>query len=78
MFDLSNFIAAVRHMAQVATPAIPATLEAGRALVELAQAIAPTLAEADQRKLQAALPALLERMNVHVDAAVADLTGGAQ
>lgn len=75
MFDLSNFIAAARHMAQVITPAIPASIDAGRALIALAEAVGPTLAEQDQRKLQAALPDLLAKMNADVDAAIEALKG---
>ena len=76
MFDLSNFIAAARHLAQVITPAIPASIEAGRALLDLAQAVQPTLAEDDQRQLQQALPALLVKMNADVDAAIDALKRG--
>jgi hypothetical protein len=75
MFDLSKLIAVVQTTAKAMVPGAPAAIEAGKAVLDLVQSVAPTLAETDQRKLQAALPPLLSKMNHNVDQAVRDLGG---
>ena len=71
----SSLLGLIEKVAVAAIPGAPAVIDAGKSLVELVQAVAPTLAEGDQRKLQEALPGLLAAMNSAVDQAIADLGG---
>ena len=73
--SIAKWIAAIKATANAIAPGIPATLEAANALLDLVQSVAPTLAQDDQRALQAVLPALIAKMNADVDRAVSDLTG---
>lgn len=73
--DIASLIAVVRTVGAAVMPEVPATIEAAKAVVALVNSVASTLGEDDQRQLQQALPALLDRMNAHVDRAVADLRG---
>ncbi len=76
MFDISKLIDVVEKVAAtivpVATGMRPA-IAAGEAVIALIKNIRPTLNESDQAKLDAALPALLVKMNADVDQAEADL-----
>ncbi len=76
MFDVSKLIDVVEKVAAtivpVATGMGPA-IAAGEAVIALIENIRPTLNESDQAKLDAALPALLTKMNSDVDQAEADL-----
>lgn len=74
----ARLLALMEKMAVAVVTKAPAVVDAGKALVELVQDIAPTLAETDQQKLQQALPDLLAAMNVAVDQAIADLGGPAR
>ncbi len=78
--NLTNLLAVVqataKSIAASVGPALPVAIAAGRAVLDLVNDIKPTLAEPDQAKLAAELPALLEAMNREVDAAVNDLRGG--
>ena len=65
----------IQKVAAAVLPGAPAAIEAAKALVELVKAVAPTLSETDQRKLQEALPDLLAAMNTAVDQAIQDLGG---
>jgi len=73
--DITKLIEVVKTVAATVVPGAPAAVKAAEAVVALVKSVAPTLAEDDQRALQAALPTLLDRMNSHVDDAVRDLKG---
>lgn len=73
--DISKLIDVVKATAAAFVPGAPAMIAAAEAVYELVKEIRPTLGEQDQAKLDAALPALLDKMNVDVDQAIADLGG---
>lgn len=73
--DVSKIIAVIKTVAPLVSPAAPNAIKAAEAVYDLAKSFAPTLAEDDQRKLQAALPDLLSRMNADVDEAIKALKG---
>lgn len=75
MFDLSKLLAVLKTVAPLVLPGSPAALAAGEAVLDLAKALRPTLTSPDQVALDAALPALLAKMNRDVDQALADLRG---
>lgn len=68
-------IEAVKKTAAAIVPGAPEMVAAGEALFNYVKSIAPTLSEPDQLELQAALPALLTKMNRNVDQAMKDLRG---
>ncbi len=72
--DISKLISVVESVAQSIVPGADAAIKAGEAVYALVQDIRPTLASTDQAALDASLPALLEKMNVDVDAAMAALS----
>ena len=73
--DVNKIIAIAKTVAEAVVPGAPAAIAAGEAVLDLVRDIRPTLAETDQDKLDAALPALLAKMNRDVDEAIADLRG---
>lgn len=73
--NITKLIEVIRKTAEAIVPGAPAMIEAGEALLDFVQDVAPTLANSDQGELRAALPALLEKMDRDVDQAVKDLGG---
>lgn len=72
--DVTKLIAVARKVAGL-LPGGPEALAAGEAVLELADSVAPTLAEADQKALQQGIAGLIEKMDRDVDAALAALKG---
>ena len=78
MSVLTNLLAVARTFAVTFVPGVKSIEETGEALLGLIRAVRPTLDSSDQAALDAALPALLAKMNRDVDAAIADLTENQQ
>ena len=72
--DVTKLIAVIRAVAAAMLPGSTEAIAAGEAVYELVKSVAPTLASDDQKALQAALPALLAKLDHDVDAAIAALT----
>jgi hypothetical protein len=72
---ITDLISIVGGVAKGFVPGVAEFEEAAKAVINLAKDIRPTLASTDQAALDAALPGLLSKMNVDVDAAIAALRG---
>lgn len=68
---LAALAGAAAHVPGAAEP-----IAAAAAVIDLIKSIRPLLTEAGAAELDAALPALLEQMNLDVDQAMQDLRGG--
>jgi hypothetical protein len=73
---LNTMLAVIEHTARALSPDAGAAIELGHAVVALATDVRGQLDGAGQASLDAALPALLVKMNVDVDAAIRALRGG--
>lgn len=73
MFDVSKLISVVESVAEAVVPGADATIKAISAIIALVDNIKPELSSTDQAALEAALPALLAKMNSDVDQAELDL-----
>ena len=73
MFDVSKLISVVESVAEAVVPGADAAVKAIGAITALVESVKPTLSSTDQASLEAALPALLAKMNRDVDQAEADL-----
>ncbi len=71
--DIGKLIAVVETVAATIVPGASAAIAAGKAVLSLVQSVRPTLASDDATALDAALPALLAKMNADVDQALKDL-----
>lgn len=74
---VTKLLAVMQKVAGAIVPGSPAAIEAVQSVINLVEHIKSTLTEADQLKLQEAMPNLLAAMNAAVDQAVEDL-GGSQ
>jgi hypothetical protein len=73
--NLDKLIAVAKTVANAVVPGAPAAIAAGEAIIDLVKDVRAALNATDQAQLDAALTPLLEKMNVDVDAAIADLGG---
>ena len=75
MFQINKLIAVIEATAKAFIPGAVDPIAAGKAVAELVKSLRPMLSSNDQAKLDAALPAVLAKMNRDVDQAVKDLRG---
>lgn len=72
---LNTMLAVIERTAAAIDPRAEAAFELGHAVVNLARDVRQQLDSAGQASLDAALPALLAKMNVNVDEAIRTLRG---
>lgn len=72
---LNTLLAVIDRTAHVLGPQAEGAVELGKAVLALAKDVRPVLDSAGQASLDAALPALLAKMDLDVDQAVRDLRG---
>ncbi|MEN9931444.1 MAG: hypothetical protein RIS17_17 [Pseudomonadota bacterium] len=72
---LNTMLAVIERTAAAIDPRADAAIKLGHAVVDLAKDVRQQLDSAGQASLDAALPALLAKMNEDVDAAIRTLRG---
>lgn len=73
MSFVSSILAVAKAAAEQFVPGVARLENAAVAVVDFVKAVRPTLSSDDQIALDAELPDLLAKMNLHVDEAIADL-----
>lgn len=75
MSMLTSVLAVVKAAAEQFVPGVKSYEDVADAVIALVGKVRATLSETDQATLDAELPALLDKMNRDVDAAIAALRG---